>query len=149
MGRERNHFKHGYTSGGKRSSEYQAWNHMLQRCYNPNDSFYTDYGGRDIGVCEQWRHSFENFIDDMGDKPGPKYSLDRINGNADYSPDNCRWADARTQAQNRRTVIWIEHNGEWHCIAEWSRITGVNRRTIAQRYYKGWRGNALLAPVEV
>ena len=144
-----NNLRHGYARKDNRSTEYQAWNHMLQRCYNPNDADYVSYGGRGIGVCERWRHSFDNFIVDMGNKPKSEYSLDRINGNADYSPENCRWADSFTQAQNRRTVIWIEHNGERRCIADWSRITGINRRTIAQRYYKGWRGNKLFASVEV
>lgn len=142
-----NNLRHGYARKGKLTSEWQAWNHMLQRCYNPNDAFYSDYGGRGIGVCERWRHSFDNFIADMGDKPGKKYSLDRINGDLDYSPDNCRWADPKTQAQNRRTVIWVEHNGEWHCLAEWTRITGIKRTTLEARFHKGWTGERLFMPV--
>lgn len=145
-----NNLRHGYARKGKLTAEWQAWNHMLQRCYNPNDGFYADYGGRGIGVCDRWRHSFDNFIADMGDKPDQAHSLDRINGNADYSPENCRWTDRKTQAQNRRTVVWIEHNGERHCIAEWSRRTGVNRRTIAYRLRNGWHGDKLFAqPAEV
>ncbi len=131
-----NHLRHGYTRKGKVTAEWQAWNHMKQRCYNPNDSFYTDYGNRGIGVCERWRYSFDDFIADMGNKPNPAWSLDRIDNGADYSLENCRWANPMTQAQNRRTVVWIEYNGERRCMADWARVTGINRRTIAQRYYK-------------
>lgn len=142
-----NNLRHGYARKGKLSAEWQAWNHMLQRCYNPNDRFYTDYGERGIGVCERWRHSFDNFIADMGDKPHKNYSLDRIDGNANYSPQNCRWADPQTQAQNRRSVIWVEHNGERRCIADWCRVTGLKKTTLEARYHKGWTGARLFAPV--
>lgn len=137
---------HGYTRVGKIRPEWQAWNHMIQRCTNPNDKHYKDYGARGIRVCPQWATSFTTFLQDMGDRPGQEYSLDRIDSNADYSPSNCRWADRKTQAQNRRTVIWIGHDGQRRCVAEWSRVTGIKRATLLARYHRGWTADRILSP---
>src|SRR3990167_4783924 len=94
-------------------------------------------------VCERWRDSFENFIDDMGERPDG-CSLDRIKSDENYNPDNCRWSNKFTQAQNRRTVIWIEHEGQRLCASEWSRVTGIPRQTILQRHRKGWLPSQVL-----
>ena len=77
---------------------------MYNRCYRPNTENYKNYGGRGIEVCERWIGSFANFIADMGDRPSPKHSIDRIDVNGNYEPSNCRWADAMTQRANRRKV---------------------------------------------
>ena len=81
---------------------YKTWISMKYRCYNKNEKRYTDYGGRGIKVCDRWLESFDNFYEDMGDKPTSKHSLDRIDVNGDYEPSNCRWADTFMQAQNTR-----------------------------------------------
>lgn len=87
--------------GSHKTSEYFSWNSMIQRCTNPNNSKYDYYGKLGIKVCERWSNSFENFLEDMGKKPDKEYSIDRICGNGDYEPSNCRWADKSTQSYNR------------------------------------------------
>lgn len=89
------HGKHG-------TPEYRAWKAMITRCTNPNAANYSYYGGKDVCVCERWRHSFENFYADMGQKPTSKHSLDRIDANGNYEPSNCRWATTGVQRINRR-----------------------------------------------
>jgi len=96
--------KKGYAS----TPEYLAWHNMRRRCYEKTCKSYADYGGRGITVCDRWRDSFENFIDDMGQKPTKTHSIDRINNNSGYSPFNCRWASKEEQSQNRRRIRTVD-----------------------------------------
>jgi hypothetical protein len=88
--------------GGCGTPEYRSWAHLKERCLNPNNKDWKDYGGRGISVCERWLGSFAGFIADMGPRPSPKHSIDRIDVNGNYEPGNCRWADPVTQRNNQR-----------------------------------------------
>lgn len=90
--------RHGKT----KTVEHRAWQEMKRRCYHTGRPGYQNYGGRGIKVCDSWVNSFENFLRDMGPKPHASYSLDRIDNDKDYCPDNCRWADRQTQSRNQR-----------------------------------------------
>lgn len=85
-----------------KTSEYAAWGAMIQRCTNPKNPVFMNYGGRGIRVCDRWRSSFDDFVNDMGPRPTPAHSLDRVNNDGDYEPANCRWADSQTQRLNQR-----------------------------------------------
>ena len=128
--------KHGYTH----HPLYSRYYHMRSRCENKADRGYEWYGGRGIKVCDEWRNDIVAFIEwgiANGFKEG--LSLDRIDNNGDYSPENCRWADATQQCNNRRTNAFLSLNGEKHTYAEWGRITGINQLTIRNRIEDlGW-----------
>lgn len=101
-GCSRNEERHGDTIDRKNSTEYNSHHSMILRCYNPRSESYRYYGGRGITVCERWRTSYVLFLQDMGRKPTPQHSLDRINFNGNYEPGNCRWATVDEQNKNKR-----------------------------------------------
>lgn len=102
--------KHGQAG---RTTEYRSWTAMLRRCENPNTDDWPRYGGRGIRVCARW-HEFVNFYADMGRKPGPKYSIDRLDNDRDYEPDNCQWATPKQQARNKLQPQRQEACGRGH-----------------------------------
>ncbi len=125
------------THGMTHTPEYDAWKQAIQRCTNPKSNQFKNYGGRGIKMCERWLNSFENFYADMGPQPAGT-SLDRIDNNSDYSPDNCRWATPFEQQNNRRNNRLITHQGHTLSMSEWARKTGINRNTINSRIRLKW-----------
>ena len=118
------------TSSEQRTN--QCYKDMKDRCYNVRSQRYHTHGGRGIKVCDRWLESYENFVSDMGIKPDG-YSLDRIDNDGDYSPDNCRWATPKEQALNRRTNVYITYNGDTLTISQWAEILGISFNALCKR----------------
>jgi hypothetical protein len=121
-----------------KTREYATWCRIRERCYNPQYHSYKYYGGRGIKVCERWLECFENFFEDVGPRPSVKHSLERINNNGDYSPENCQWATKIQQANNKRNIKKYEFNGELKTIANWARVVRIQKGTIFWRIRNGW-----------
>ncbi len=129
------------------TSEHIAWLNMKARCSNPSRPDYERYGGRDIKVCDRWLKSFENFYKDMGPRPSKGMSLDRINNNGNYEPENCKWSDAVDQTNNMRNNLFLTFQGVTLSVSDWSWRTGLNYYTIRWRMSKGWSITRILEPV--
>jgi hypothetical protein len=126
--RERN-WKHGLSE----TREYCSWSHMIRRCDDTTLKCYPNYGGRGIRVCEAWRADFLVFLRDMGPRPSPRHTLDRINNDGNYEPGNCRWATRAIQLTNRRNARLVTHCGRTQTITEWARELHIPRSTLAAR----------------
>ena len=125
------HTHHGDAANGQLTPEYRSWSNMIDRCERESSKSWNDYGGRGINVCQRWRESFAAFLEDMGRKPTPKHSIDRIDNERGYEPDNCRWATRLEQARNKRGIRFV------HLYDEAAR-NGVNKRALMSRIYRGW-----------
>ena len=130
--------KHGsYSKFGQTPSEFNSWLCMRSRCTQPSHRSYNNYGGRGITVCSRWQ-DYDAFMADMGPKPGPEYTLDRIDVNGPYSPENCRWVTNAAQQRNKRTNRLVTAFGETLCLAEWGRRYNLRPETISERLASGW-----------
>lgn len=124
---------------------YGTWFQMISRCENPNQKHYDRYGGRGIKVCDEW-HDFWEFVkwsDSVGGRPNG-YTLDRIDNNGNYEPNNCRWADWRTQTTNKSSNVFIEYNGQSKTVTEWAECFNLNPNTLQERLKRGWDINRSL-----
>lgn len=117
---------------------YSRWFSMINRCTNPKNKNYLDYGARGITVCDRWLESFENFSTDMGELPTPKHTIERIDNDKGYSPENCRWATRTEQASNRRRNRSLTLGCVTLTLSQWSRETGLKRELIRDRLNAGW-----------
>jgi len=129
--------RHGHTTHTSSSPTYKSWHTMMQRCTNPNNTQYKDYGGRGIAVCKRW-HVFKNFLTDMGIRP-EGMTLDRKNNDKGYTPKNCKWSTRSEQQRNRRgNNIWT-HKGESKTVAEWAEQLDMKRHSLYARVaVYGW-----------
>lgn len=119
----------------KKIPEYRAWCSMRERCNRVNNPYFYRYGGRGIKVCDEW-NSYAKFRNDVGERPSPKHTLDRIHNDGDYEPTNVRWATKQEQANNRHNNTYIEHNGKKQTIATWAREYGIKYTTLIMRLQK-------------
>lgn len=117
---------------------YHIWNGLRERCLNPNNKDYNNYGGRGITVCKEWDNAESFFKWALWSGYNDNLTLDRIDTNKGYCPSNCRWITSDEQQRNKRNNVILEFNGEKHCIAEWSEITGIKQSTIISRLRYGW-----------
>lgn len=131
--RDRN--KHKPSPNITKTLEYNSWYSMIERCHNPHYSAYPKYGGVGITVCERWRDSIYNFVEDMGLRPSKEYSIDRIDNNGNYEPGNCRWASKSEQTQNRNVTRWITYKGKTLCFSDMAKHLGVTAATM-RRWFK-------------
>jgi hypothetical protein len=128
--------KHGHSPTHKRSPEYSSWRSMISRCYQSNFPSFHRYGGRGIRVCESWRDDFLAFLNDMGTRL-EGYTLDRIDNNGNYEPNNCRWASRKEQSNNRSNHHYVLFKGEQLTIAEMAQKLGVTWYFIRDRIRNG------------
>lgn len=136
------------THGKSDTVEWKTWQAMRKRCTNPLHPHYPSYGGRGIRVCDAWINSFETFLKDMGHKPSPEYSLDRLNNEGHYEPANCAWRTSRQQQNNRRTTVQLTHQGQTMSLAYWAERTGIKHTILYRRIREGWSvERALTTPV--
>jgi len=138
------------THGMSKTPEHRAWRAMKNRCFNPNNKNYSDYGGRGIKVCDRWLNSFENFLADMKSRPTAKHSIDRIDNDGDYSPKNCKWSTKAEQDNNRRSNRLITIGCVTLTIAQWTKEKSYGKSVIWKRLKLGWSEyKAVMTPVRL
>lgn len=144
-------YKHGGCKRLDCAPEYVVWFGMIERCTNQNSDCYQNYGGRGINVCPAWRDSFATFLHDMGPRPSPKHSIERVDNSKGYAPDNCRWATAIEQANNKRNNTLVTFDGLTLTAAQAWRLhahPSVSFKTFKSRLKNGWNDQkALLTPI--
>lgn len=125
---------------------YGVWHAMRNRCYRKADQYYHRYGGRGIYICDEWKDDYSEFAkwaSETGYRHG--LSIDRIDNDGPYSPENCRWTDRRTQANNRSSNRILTSNGESHNVTEWAKILNVDPKKLFSRIYIGWDDESVLS----
>lgn len=131
-------YRHGHKDADGGTREYHAWNAMRSRCNNPWNPNFARYGARGIRVCERWQSDFTAFLQDMGRCPSGQHSIERIDNDGDYAPENCRWATPKEQARNRRSSRLLSYRGATRTAAEWAEVIGITQGTLHARLKEGW-----------
>lgn len=141
------HFKHGLEG----TKTYNTWLNIKQRCLNPNCKAYPNYGGRGITICDSWKDNFENFYNYVSALPHfgeVGYTLDRIDNDGNYEPDNVKWSTKTEQARNKSNNVIVEYDGELMTLGAAAEKSGLNYKLLHNRYRHGKRGNDLFKPVK-
>lgn len=141
--------KHGYGKKGRESKTYKSWLRMNQRCNNPNNKQWKNYGGRGIKICKRWKN-FRSFLKDMGERPTKNHSIDRIDNDDDYYKKNCQWATIKQQNRNSRNNRLETYNNKTRCLIEWAEEYKIPYRVLWNRLYKlDWSmEKAFMTPVK-
>jgi len=127
----------GRKHGKRHHPLYSTWCNLKARCFNKNHPAYKNYGGRGITVCSEWVNSFEQFLKDVGEKPTKQSTLDRIDNNGNYSPENVRWADRVTQRRNSRATREVTIGNQTKLITDWCDIFAISIASVHRRLNKG------------
>lgn len=135
---------------GKKTRLYHIWEDMKHRCNNSRNGRFSSYGGRGIRVCPEWQSDYLSFYTwAMAAGYSSKLTIDRIDVNGNYSPENCRWATSKEQGNNRRTNVMLTYQGQTQSIAMWAEDLGMTYATLRNRIKRGWpTERALLTPKE-
>jgi hypothetical protein len=138
------------TNGGKANPRlYAIWCKMKDRCYNRNVKDYKNYGFRNIQVCDEWKNDFPTFLKWSFDNGyEPQLTIDRMDNNGNYSPDNCKWSTRTEQNNNKRNNNFITINGIRKTVTEWAEYSGLSRKTIQSRIKYGWSNEDLILPTK-
>lgn len=129
---------HGCCIRKNRTPAYDTWANMIQRCHNPKTKRFQNYGGRGITVCEKWRISFADFLNDMGNPPSDRHSIERLDNDKGYFKSNCVWATDEEQANNKRTNRFITFRKQTKTVAQWTRELGFKTHLIRDRLRYRW-----------
>ena len=139
------HTKHGL----KNTRLYSVWQGMKARCYRKSHPHYKIYGGRGITICREWQNDFQAFYDwAMSYGYADDLTIDRIDVNGNYEPDNCRWVTVQAQLNNRRNTTFVEINGQIKSLSQWADFAGLKYYTVRQRFKKGVRGADLIKAID-
>lgn len=126
------------THGMSHTKPHMIWCNMRRRCGEPDNNAYHRYGGRGIKVCDRWMESFENFWEDMKDGYSDGMTLDRIDNDGNYCPENCQWATMKEQSNNRRNNTYLTFNDKTLTLSQWQEEVGIAQGTLSQRLQNGW-----------
>lgn len=141
---------HGDARRGKQAGEFNIWKLMIYRCEVPRSKDYKHYGGRGIQICERWRNSYSAFLADMGRRPHPSLTLERIDNNGNYEPGNCKWATRKEQHRNTRNNRQVSYMGRTQPLSAWAEEYGLNWYQLGYRLNAGWSvGRALSEPLHM